>query len=61
VAGGYAVQLHGMGNRPSGDVDLSTDWHGAPLPSRCRRGDRSLVGAWPRLATLPTTVINDLV
>ena len=26
LAGGYAVQLHGMGNRPSGDVDLFTDW-----------------------------------
>jgi hypothetical protein len=26
LAGGYAVRLHGMGNRPSGDVDLFTDW-----------------------------------
>jgi len=26
LAGGYAAQLHGMGNRPSGDVDLFTDW-----------------------------------
>jgi hypothetical protein len=26
LAGGYAVQEHGMGDRPSGDVDLFTDW-----------------------------------
>jgi hypothetical protein len=26
LAGGYAVRLHGMGDRPSGDVDLFTDW-----------------------------------
>ncbi|MFC7531416.1 hypothetical protein [Actinoplanes sp. GCM10030250] len=26
LAGGYAVREHGMGNRPSGDVDLFTDW-----------------------------------
>ncbi len=26
MAGGYAVSAHGMGNRPSGDVDLFTDW-----------------------------------
>lgn len=26
LAGGYAVRLHGMGSRPSGDVDLFTDW-----------------------------------
>jgi hypothetical protein len=31
LAGGYAVSEHGMGERPSGDVDLFTDWH--------RRGD----------------------
>ena len=41
-AGGYAVRAHGMGDRPSGDVDLITDWrrripvtmkrHGAGLP-----------------------------
>jgi hypothetical protein len=24
LAGGYAVQAHGIGNRPSGDVDLFT-------------------------------------
>ncbi|WP_433656861.1 nucleotidyl transferase AbiEii/AbiGii toxin family protein [Nocardia sp. CA-128927] len=27
LAGGYALRAHGMGNRPSGDVDLFTDWH----------------------------------
>jgi hypothetical protein len=27
LAGGYAVRAHGMGTRPSGDVDLFTDWH----------------------------------
>src|SRR5918997_1584556 len=27
LAGGYAVRAHGMGNRPSADVDLFTDWH----------------------------------
>lgn len=27
LAGGYAIQAHGIGNRPSGDVDLFTDWH----------------------------------
>ncbi|MFE9575932.1 nucleotidyl transferase AbiEii/AbiGii toxin family protein [Nocardia sp. NPDC006044] len=27
LAGGYAIRAHGMGNRPSGDVDLFTDWH----------------------------------
>jgi hypothetical protein len=26
LAGGYAVAAHGMGNRPSGDVDLFTGW-----------------------------------
>jgi hypothetical protein len=26
LAGGYAVQAHGMGARPSGDVDLFTSW-----------------------------------
>lgn len=26
LAGGYAVQAHGMGSRPSGDVDLFTSW-----------------------------------
>jgi hypothetical protein len=26
LAGGYAIRAHGMGNRPSGDVDLFTDW-----------------------------------
>ncbi|GAA2596063.1 hypothetical protein GCM10010435_89010 [Winogradskya consettensis] len=26
LAGGYAVRMHGMGDRPSGDVDLFTDW-----------------------------------
>ena len=25
LAGGYAVSAHGMGNRPSGDVDLFAD------------------------------------
>jgi hypothetical protein len=25
-AGGYAVSAHGIGNRPSGDVDLFTSW-----------------------------------
>jgi hypothetical protein len=27
LAGGYAVQAHGIGARPSGDVDLFTSWH----------------------------------
>ncbi|NUS43452.1 MAG: nucleotidyl transferase AbiEii/AbiGii toxin family protein [Mycobacteriaceae bacterium] len=27
LAGGYAIRAHGMGSRPSGDVDLFTDWH----------------------------------
>lgn len=26
LAGGYAVRVHGMGDRPSGDADLFTDW-----------------------------------
>jgi hypothetical protein len=26
LAGGYAVAAHGMGSRPSGDVDLFTRW-----------------------------------
>ena len=26
LAGGYAVQAYGIGDRPSGDVDLFTDW-----------------------------------
>lgn len=26
LAGGYAVSAHGMGSRPSGDVDLFTSW-----------------------------------
>jgi hypothetical protein len=35
LAGGYAVQEHGMGDRPSGDVDLFTDCSAgqtSPLP-----------------------------
>lgn len=27
LASGYAVRAHGMGHRPSADVDLFTDWH----------------------------------
>jgi hypothetical protein len=27
LAGGYAIRAHGMGNRPSQDVDLFADWH----------------------------------
>lgn len=27
LAGGYAVREHGIGHRPSGDIDLFTDWH----------------------------------
>jgi hypothetical protein len=26
LAGGYAVFAHGIGNRPSGEVDLFTSW-----------------------------------
>ena len=26
LAGGYAVSAHGMGDRPSGDIDLFTSW-----------------------------------
>lgn len=26
LAGGYAISVHGMGNRPSGDVGLFADW-----------------------------------
>jgi len=26
LAGGYAVSAHGIGDRPSGDVDLFTNW-----------------------------------
>jgi hypothetical protein len=34
LAGGYAVAAHGMGNRPSGDVDLFTSWqHGGEFPA----------------------------
>jgi len=33
LAGGYAVAAHGMGNRPSGDVDLFTSWqHRSEFP-----------------------------
>lgn len=28
LAGGYAVQAHGIGQRPSGDVDLFLAWIG---------------------------------
>ncbi len=35
LAGGYAVAAHGMGSRPSGDVDLFLDWH--------RRGEFDLM------------------
>jgi hypothetical protein len=40
LAGGYAVRAHGIGSRPSGDVDLFTDWQ---RPSSVRT--RSHVGA----------------
>jgi hypothetical protein len=30
LAGGYAVRAHGIGDRPSGDVDLFTDWQRRP-------------------------------
>jgi len=34
LAGGYAVAAHGMGNRPSGDVDLFTSWqHRGEFPA----------------------------
>jgi hypothetical protein len=26
LAGGYAIQVHGIGSRPSGDVDLFVNW-----------------------------------
>lgn len=26
LAGGYAIEAHGIGSRPSGDVDLFLDW-----------------------------------
>jgi len=29
LAGGYAVSVHGMGDRVSEDVDLFTDWQAA--------------------------------
>jgi hypothetical protein len=33
LAGGYAVSAHGIGDRPSGDVDLFTSWqHRAEFP-----------------------------
>ncbi|HUZ37943.1 MAG TPA: hypothetical protein VMV17_16600 [Streptosporangiaceae bacterium] len=33
LAGGYAVSAHGIGSRPSGDVDLFTNWqHGDEFP-----------------------------
>ena len=33
LAGGYAVSAHGIGNRPSGDVDLFTSWqHRSQFP-----------------------------
>jgi hypothetical protein len=33
LAGGYAVSAHGMGTRPSGDVDLFTGWqHRSEFP-----------------------------
>ena len=33
LAGGYAVSAHGIGSRPSGDVDLFTSWqHGGEFP-----------------------------
>ncbi|WP_306216103.1 nucleotidyl transferase AbiEii/AbiGii toxin family protein [Actinoplanes sp. RD1] len=34
LAGGYAVSAHGIGDRPSGDVDIFTDWDArADFPS----------------------------
>jgi hypothetical protein len=34
LAGGYAVSAHGMGDRPSGDVDLFTGWqHRGEFPA----------------------------
>ncbi len=45
LAGGYAVRAHGMGNRPSGDVDLFTDWE--------RRAD------FPAVADLVINALSD--
>ena len=44
VAGGYAVSAHGIGNRPSGDVDLFTSWQ--------RRGE------FPELAAAVITALE---
>jgi hypothetical protein len=52
LAGGYAVSAHGMGDRPSGDVDLFTDWH--------RRGDfPAAIDALAQHGYEVTTVIRD--
>jgi hypothetical protein len=41
LAGGYAVSAHGMGNRPSGDVDLFTSWQRrGEFPELAERGRR---------------------
>lgn len=45
LAGGYAVRAHGMGDRPSGDVDLFTDWQ--------RRAD------FPAVADLVINALTD--
>ena len=45
LAGGYAVREHGMGDRPSGDVDLFTDWQ--------RRAD------FPTVADLVIKALSD--
>jgi hypothetical protein len=56
LAGGYAVSAHGMGDRPSGDVDLFTDWH--------RRADfpaavDTVIAALRQHGYQVTTVIRD--
>jgi Nucleotidyl transferase AbiEii toxin, Type IV TA system len=45
LAGGYAVSAHGMGNRPSGDVDLFTSWP--------RRGE------FPQMAATVVAALED--
>src|SRR5271168_4944780 len=45
LAGGYALSAHGMGNRPSGDVDLFTSWQ--------RRGE------FPELTTAVVAALEE--
>jgi hypothetical protein len=60
LAGGYAVAAHGMGNRPSGDVDLFTSWqHRGEFAELAAAVVAALEGAGYRVRRVPRRPRHD--